>query len=469
VSINRTPVDRRHRILVIDDEDSMRRFLSMLLVAEGHEVVAEDDGANGISRLERESIDLVITDLKMPGVDGISVLDSIHSKYPDLPVVILTAYGSESVTAEVLARGAFQLIEKSANNDEILVTINNALAMSKIRTENCALKFQLKKRHEDRRMIGRSEEMLKVYKMIEKVAPTEATILVFGESGTGKELIAREIHYRSNRTKGPFLSINCGALNRDLLESTLFGHKKGSFTGAVKDQKGYFTVCENGTLFFDEVGEMAAATQVKLLRALQEREVIPIGANEAVKVNVRLVAATNADLEKEVAEGRFRPDLFYRLNVIPICVPSLRQRREDIALLVEHFIARSPGPNGPKKMGREVMEALEHYDWPGNVRELENVIERAVILSDGDVLGLEDLPEKILQGPTHRGGLIVDSPTLTLEELEREYILKVLTHTNWQKKKAADVLGINSSTLYRKLLSYGITTKQGMGEEESAA
>ncbi len=466
MSNNSLSTDKRYRILVIDDEDSIRRFLSMLVSAEGHEVIVEESGANGVSRLERESIDLVITDLRMPGVDGLSVLDSVHSKYPDLPVVIFTAYGSETVTADVISRGAFQLLEKSADNQKILLTINNALAMSKVRTENAALKWQLKKRHEDRRLIGRSEEMLKVYKMIEKVAPTDATILVYGDSGTGKELIAREIHYRSRRNEGPFLSINCGALAKDLLESTLFGHKKGSFTGAVKDQKGYFTVCENGTLFFDEVGEMAPATQVKLLRALQEREVIPIGASEAVPIDVRLVAATNADLETEVSEGRFRTDLFYRLNVIPIRIPPLRQRREDIALLVEHFMARCPGPNGPKKVIREVMEALERYDWPGNVRELENVIERAVILSEGDVIGLEDLPEKILQGPVNRGGLVIDTPTMTLEELEREYIVKVLNHTNWQKKRAADVLGINASTLYRKLINYGITTKQGLSDED---
>ncbi len=462
-------MDRKHRILVIDDEDSMRRFLSMLLVSEGYEVVTLENGADGISRLDRESFDLVITDLKMPGVDGLSVLDGVYAKYPDLPVVILTAYGTEKVAAEAMRRGAFQLVEKSARNEEILLAVQNSLVMSRVRNENEALKWQLKKRHEDRRLIGRSEEMLKVYKMVEKVAATEATILVFGESGTGKELIAREIHYRSPRAKGPFLSINCGALHKDLLESTLFGHKKGSFTGAVKDQPGHFVTCEGGTFFLDEVGDMAAATQVKLLRALQEREIIAIGANEATKIDVRLVAATNSDLEKAVAEGRFRHDLFYRLNVIPVRLPPLRQRRDDIPLLVDHFLARFPGPTGQKEISREVMETLARYDWPGNVRELENIIERAVILCENDQIGMEDLPEKVVQGPSRKGSLIVDTPTMSLDELEREYILKVLNHTSWQKKRAAEILGINASTLYRKLLSYGITEKQASSDEDADA
>ncbi len=450
----------RKRILAIDDEDSMRRFLNMLLAGEGYDVVTEENGANGISRLERESFDLVVTDLKMPGVDGLSVLDSVRAKHPDIPVVILTAYGSERVTSEAIQRGAFQLVEKSAHNDEIVLAIRNALAMSLVRNENLALKTQLKKRHEERRLIGHSEEMLRVYKMVEKVAATDATVLVYGESGTGKELIAREIHYRSPRAKGPFISVNCGALHKDLLESTLFGHKKGSFTGAVKDQPGYFTICEGGTFFLDEVGEMAPATQVKLLRALQEREIIPIGAGEPIKIDVRLVAATNADLEKEVTEGRFRHDLFYRLNVIPIRLPALRQRPDDIALLVDHFLRRFPGASGPKKITREAMETLTRYDWPGNVRELENVIERAVILGEGEGVEVGDLPEKVLKGPTRRGSLVLDTPTMTLAELEREYILKVLQFTNWQKKRASEILGINASTLYRKLLSYGISERQ---------
>jgi DNA-binding NtrC family response regulator len=360
-------------------------------------------------------------------------------------------------------------VEKSGRNEEIVLAVRKAVAMSRVPHENKALKWQLKKRHQDRRIIGRSEEMLRVFKMIEKVAATEATILIYGESGTGKELIAREIHYQSQRAKGPFLSVNCGALPKDLLESTLFGHKRGSFTGAVKDQAGHFVACEGGTFFLDEVGEMAAATQVKLLRALQEREIIPIGSSEPVQIDVRLVAATNSDLERAVNEGRFRNDLFYRLNVIPVRLPPLRQRSDDIPLLIEHFLAAHPGAHGPKKVPRAVMDALMRYDWPGNVRELENVIERAVILGDGEAIALEDLPEVVLRGPNRRASLSLDAPTLSLSELEREYILKVLQHTQWQKKRASEILGINASTLYRKLIGYGITERPGGEQDEQAA
>jgi DNA-binding NtrC family response regulator len=460
---------RRQRILVIDDEESMRRFLTMLLEAEGYEVASLDNGADGVSRLDREEFDLVIADLKMPGVDGLSVLDSIHAKQPELPVVILTAYGTEKAAEEARRRGALQLVEKSCRNEEILLAVRNAMELSRVRNQNKALKWQLRKRHQERRIIGSSEGMLRVFKMIEKVAASEATILIYGESGTGKELIAREIHYQSPRAKGPFISVNCGALHRDLLESTLFGHRRGSFTGAVKDQAGHFVACAGGTFFLDEVGEMAPATQVKLLRALQEREIIPIGASESIEIDVRLVAATNTDLEKAVNEGRFRHDLFYRLNVIPVRLPPLRQRADDVPLLVDHFLERYRGPQGPKKMARTALEALLRYDWPGNVRELENLIERAVILSESDTITMEDLPEAVLQGPGRRGSFTIDTPSMTLEELEREYILKVLHYTNWQKKRASEILGINASTLYRKLLGYGIADGPAEKGEERAA
>ena len=461
--------ERSHRLLVIDDEESMRRFLTMLFEAEGRQVVAVDNGADGVHRLGCEPFDLVIADLKMPGIDGLSVLDCIHGRYPEIPVVILTAYGSEKIAAEAIRRGAFQLVEKSAHNEEILRAVDNALAMSSVRSQNQVLKHQLRRNHTERKIIGGSEEILKVFRMVDKVARTEATIMIFGESGTGKELIAREIHYRSGRSSGPFLSVNCGALHRDLLESTLFGHKKGSFTGAVKDQPGHFVACENGTFFLDEVGEMTPATQVKMLRVLQEREIIPIGASEPIKIDVRLVAATNTNLEKAVEEGRFRNDLFYRLNVIPIWLPALRQRSDDIPPLVEHFLSRTEVGGGEKRVTREAMDVLMRYDWPGNVRELENVIARAVILSDGDEIGADDLPEKIRRGPDRKGTLIIDTPVLSLEELEREYILKVLDYTGWQKKRASEILGINASTLYRKLLGYGITSRPAEEELDEAA
>ncbi len=453
------------RILVVDDEESMRRFLSILLEKEGFQVACESSGASALQRLENEGFDLLITDLKMPGMSGLELLQKAQEVDPALPVIVLTAYASEASAVEALSHGAFQYIEKKAKNDEIMLVIRNATSMRRLQSENQVLKRQLKRTHVERRIIGKSEEMQKVFRMVDKVAETESTILICGESGTGKELIAREIHYQSHRSNGPFVSINCGALPKDLLESNLFGHTRGSFTGAIKDQQGLFTVSENGTFFLDEVGEMAPATQVKLLRALQEREIIPVGGTKPIKINARLIAATNADLEREVAEGRFRTDLFYRLNVIPVHLPPLRARRDDIPLLIDHFLERFCSADR-KQVEPEALKALIRYDWPGNVRELENVIERAVILNEGGELSLADLPEKVVRGPVRKGSLVIDTPTMTLEELEKEYILKVLQYTSWQKKRASEILGINPSTLYRKLIGYGIAEKEGTGERE---
>ncbi len=446
------------KILVVDDEQSMTQFLGIVLRKEGYQVTTVHNGRDALDKARAEAFDVVITDLRMPGMDGIQLLQGLKKLDPALPVILMTAYASQQTAIDAVNLGAYQYLIKNAKNDEIKLIVRNALEMRRVRTENQYLKRELKKGHEEKAIIGSSEEMLRVFKMVEKVAGSEATILIQGESGTGKELIAKEIHYRSGRAQGPFVSINCGAIPRDLLESNLFGHVKGSFTGAVRDSQGLFQVAEGGTFFLDEVGEMPLATQVKLLRALQEREIIPVGGTQPVKIDCRLVAATNADLEKEVAEGRFRADLFYRLNVIPIKLPSLRQRRDDIPLLVDHFLKRYAGGSGgaAKAVTKDAMDLLLKYDWPGNVRELENVMERAMILDEGGVIGPEDLPEKIRFGESHRGSLIIDSPTLTLEELEKEYILKVLHFTHWQKKRTSEILGINASTLYRKLIGYGV-------------
>jgi DNA-binding NtrC family response regulator len=456
------------KILVVDDEQSMSQFLGIVLRKEGYQVTVSNNGRDALEKVRTESFDVVITDIRMPGMDGIELLEGIKKHDPTLPVVIMTAYASQQTAIDAVNLGAFQYLIKNAKNDEIKLVVRNAAEMRRVRSENQFLKRELKRGHEEKTIIGSSDEMVRVFRMVEKVADSEATILIQGESGTGKELIAREIHYRSRRAGGPFVSINCGAIPRDLLESNLFGHVKGSFTGAVRDSAGLFQVAEGGTFFLDEVGEMPSATQVKLLRALQEREIIPVGGTQPVKIDCRLVAATNADLEKEVAEGRFRADLFYRLNVIPIRLPSLRQRRDDIPLLVDHFLRRFAQGNPVKTVSPEAMELLMKYDWPGNVRELENVMERAMILDEGGLIGSEDLPDKIRTGGAHRGSLIIDSPTLTLEELEKEYILKVLHYTRWQKKKASDLLGINASTLYRKLIAYGVE-RPGGEEAETAA
>jgi two-component system response regulator PilR (NtrC family) len=452
------------KILVVDDEQSMVQFLGIVLRKEGYQVTTSSNGKDALEKVRNDSFDAVITDIRMPGMDGIQLLEGIKKVDPTLPVVIMTAYASQQSAIDAVNLGAFQYLIKNAKNDEIRLVVRNAIEMRRVRSENQYLKRELKKGHDEKIIVGSSEEMVRVFKMVEKVADSEATIMIQGESGTGKELIAREIHYGSHRSNGPFVSINCGAIPRDLLESNLFGHVKGSFTGAVRDSAGLFQVAEGGTFFLDEVGEMPSATQVKLLRALQEREIIPVGGTQPIKIDCRLVAATNADLEKEVSEGRFRADLFYRLNVIPIKLPPLRQRRDDIPLLVDHFLRRYAQNNPPKQVSPDAMELLMKYDWPGNVRELENVMERALILDEGGVIGPEDLPDKIRFGAAHRGSLIIDSPTLTLDELEKEYILKVLSYTRWQKKKASDLLGINASTLYRKLIAYGVE-KPGAEQE----
>jgi DNA-binding NtrC family response regulator len=444
------------KILVVDDEQSMTQFLGIVLRKEGYQVTVTNNGREALEKVRSEGFDVVITDIRMPGMDGIQLLEGVKKIDPALPVVIMTAYASQQSAIDAVNLGAFQYLIKNAKNDEIRLVVKNAVEMRRVRSENQYLKRELKKGHDEKLIIGSSDEMLRVFRMVEKVADSEATIMIQGESGTGKELIARELHYRSRRATGPFVSINCGAIPRDLLESNLFGHVKGSFTGAVRDSAGLFQVAEGGTFFLDEVGEMPSATQVKLLRALQEREIIPVGGTQSVHIDCRLVAATNADLEKEVAEGRFRADLFYRLNVIPIKLPPLRQRRDDIPLLVDHFLKRYAQNNPAKSVNLDAMELLMKYDWPGNVRELENVMERAMILDEGGVIGPEDLPDKIRFGAAHRGSLIIESPTLTLEELEKEYILKVLSYTRWQKKRASDLLGINASTLYRKLIAYGV-------------
>jgi DNA-binding NtrC family response regulator len=454
------------RILVVDDEKSMCQFLSIMLRKEGYEIVTVNTGKKAVEEVRSGRHDVVITDIKMAGMDGIEVLKEIKKLDPTMPVIIMTAYASQKTAIEAVNQGAFHYLIKHAKNDEIKMVVRNALDMKRVRSENAVLRKQLKKTADLKTIIGKSEEMQKIFGLVDKVADTESTILIYGESGTGKELIARAIHYGSSRCEGPFVSINCGALPESLLESELFGHVKGSFTGAIKDKEGLFKVAQGGTFFLDEIAETSPTIQVKLLRVLQEREVIPVGGTNPVKVDVRLVAATNADLEKSIRQEKFRADLYYRLNVIPIHLPPLRRRRDDIPLLVNHFLEKYNELRPPEKqkgMSKAAMETLVNYDWPGNVRELENVIERAVILEDTEEISVQALPEKI----RHRDSgdaqhLIVDRADVTLEELEREYLIKVLNETNWQKKKASAILGINASTLYRKIQRYGLEKERSL-------
>jgi DNA-binding NtrC family response regulator len=446
------------KILIVDDEKSMCQYLSIMLKKEGYKVKTASSGTKAVKEVRDSNYDAVITDIRMEGMDGIEVLTAVKEIDPSIPVIIMTAYASQKTAIEALNNGAFHyLIKRAAKNDQIKMVIRNALDVHKVKSENRFLKKQLKSKDDFKEIIGKSEEIRKVFTLVDKVADTDSTILVCGESGTGKELIARAIHYRSGRASSPFVSINCGALPENLLESELFGHVKGSFTGAIRDKDGLFKVASGGTFFLDEVGETSPAIQVKLLRVLQEREIIPVGGTSPIKVNARLIAATNADLERAVQEDTFRADLYYRLNVIPIVIPPLRQRRDDIPLLVEHFLAKASEKTGDrKKISKEAMSLLAEYDFPGNVRELENIMERAVILQEGEQVDVEDLPDKVRTRCSGRRGINIDKAQMTLEELEKEYLISVLEETNWQKKKASSILGINASTLYRKIQRYGL-------------
>ena len=445
-------------ILVIDDEDSIRDYLSMMLEREGYDVRASAEGRKALRLYAQEAFDVVITDIQLPGIDGIEVLKTLRERDPTVPVIIVTGHASQESAIEALNLGAFYYLLKPVSNEELKQVVRNALEVRRLRDENAVLGRALSVSGE-REIVGSSPEMNAVFDLINRVATTSSTVLLYGESGTGKELVARAIHGRSARADKRFVSINCGAMPETLLESELFGHVKGSFTGAVRDKRGLFVVAEGGTFFLDEVSETSTAIQVKLLRVLQEREVVPVGGTKPIKVDVRVIAATNTDLLKRIDDGMFRKDLYYRLNVIPVTIPPLRERRDDVPLLVNHFLERLTG--GAKTMSDDAMDVLVTYDWPGNVRELENILERAVILADGPSITAESLnvsifPERLRKRARGvvTGGLGVSG--LTLEEVERRYLLQTLEETGWKKKQAAEMLGINPSTLYRKLQRYGM-------------
>src|SRR5687768_15918467 len=396
----------------------------------------------------------------MPAVGGTEVLAAARDSDPDVPVILMTAQATLQSAMQAVNAGAFYYIQKPFRNDELIAILRRAAEHRRLRVENKSLKQEIRRRekHTDDRPVGTSKVWLDILRLAETVAPTDSTVLIQGESGTGKEVLARFIHDLSNRTAGPFLSINCGALPESLLESELFGHVKGSFTGALRDKAGLFSAAGGGTFFLDEIGETTPATQVKLLRALQHREVIPVGATEAIPTDTRLIAATNRDLDEDIRTGRFRSDLYYRLNVIAIHLPPLRRRRDDIPLLIEHFLVRIAGLRGEphKRLHPTSLELLQEYQWPGNVRELENALERAVILTAGDQIMPDVLPERVTERKSEP--LVSTRAPLnpTLDAVERAYILWVLQNEGGNKSRAAEVLGIDPSTLYRKLSRYGV-------------
>jgi two-component system response regulator HydG len=450
----------RPRVLVVDDVAGILETLQILLRNEGVDPIVADGGKAALARLAEVSPDIVLSDVRMPGVGGVEVLAAARAFDPNTPVILMTAQATLQTAMQAVNEGAFYYIQKPFRNDELLAILRRAAEHRLLRVENTTLKQEIRRRDRTSNLapIGTNRKWLEALRLAEAVAPTDSTVLIMGESGTGKEIVARFVHELSQRAEKPFLSINCGALPEGLLESELFGHVKGSFTGAVKDKSGLFTAAAGGTFFLDEIGETTPATQVKLLRVLQHREVIPVGATEAIPIDTRIVAATNRDLEEEIKRGNFRRDLFYRLNVIAIHLPPLRQRADDIPMLADTFLVRACVRHGvpPKRFSDGALAALVEYHWPGNVRELENAVERAVILTAADVIDRDALPDRITERRSEP--LVSDrmAPNPTLDTIERAYILWVLQSEGGNKTRTAEVLGIDPSTLHRKLSRFGV-------------
>jgi len=480
------------KILVIEDDESVRDVLRPFLQETGFEVTTAESGVTGIDMLRTEKFDLILTDLKLPGgIDGMGVLREVTANKINVPVIVLTGYATVETAVEAMKNGAFDYITKPFNFDELMIILKKALSVSKLQKENVMLKMQLKKKYNFRGLIGDSPTMQVVYELIEKIADTDSTVLITGESGTGKELIAKTIHYNNGmRAVGPFVPLNCAAIPKDLLESELFGHEKGAFTGAINTRIGRFELAQGGTLFLDEVGELDPSLQVKLLRVLQEREFERVGGVKTIKVDVRILAATNKDLENATREGKFREDLFYRLNVIPLHLPPLRKRIEDIPLLTAHFVQEfaKKRKREPLAVSPEAMECLIRYRWPGNVRELENLIERLTILVSSNAVHVSDLPEKLNQMSFphmelhHRGADNGAAPeraagisatmafngagfefsesgidlNVAVSTMERNLIQKALEKTGGVRSRAAQLLGLNRTTLLEKMKKMGI-------------
>jgi len=456
------------RILVIDDHETMRGGVRVALERQGHEVLAVADGTTGLAHLEKEDFDLVITDYKMDGMDGLAVLAAIQARELNTDVIVMTAYSSVDLAVEAMKKGAVDFVSKPFSPDVIQLKVDKALSHRKVRNshdrlkeENEYLKTEIDERFNFGEMVGTDASMNAVFERVKKAAPIDSVVLVLGESGTGKELVARAIHQSGPRRGGPFVKVNCGALPKDLVEGELFGHEKGAFTGAVKDKRGRFELADGGTIFLDEVGDLPLDAQVKLLRVLQEKEFERLGGEKTLRVDVRVIAATNRALKEMVAEGLFRQDLYYRLEVIPITLPPLRKRKSDVPNLVEHFLRKKSTELGiaPKSITDTAMAMFKAYHWPGNVRELENLIERLLVLSDGDEIGVADLPfdepEPLTEHPA-----VLDGESMLLNDrldrLERDLIVQALEQAQGVKTRAAEILGVKTSALYYKLDKYGL-------------
>jgi two-component system, NtrC family, response regulator PilR len=455
------------RILVVDDEKSMRDLLSITLEKEGYDVLTAPGGELAIETLHRETVDAVITDLRMPKVDGLQVLRAAKEVSPDTAVIMITAVASTETAVEAMKLGAYDYITKPFKLDEVNLIVRNALERKRLRDENLYLRKQLETQHRFENIIGKSGRIAEVFDTIRKISDSPSTAMVTGESGTGKELVARAIHFNSFRRDKPFVSVNCGAIPEGLMESELFGHVRGAFTGAIANKVGLFSAAEGGTLFLDEITEIPALLQVKLLRAIQVREIRRVGDTKDIKTDVRLIAASNRDLEEAVQEGILREDLFYRLNVIPIQLPPLRERREDIPLLVAHFLQKFSKELGKDVRGvtPEAMAVLERYRWPGNIRELENVLERAIVLGAGDMLNVESLPETVRRERPVKGLESVDLPEdgldleATLDAIESRYLQRALDRTGGVQTKAAELLKMTFRQFRYKLQKHHMMRK----------
>jgi len=461
------------RVLVVDDEKSMRDLLAITLQKAGYDVTLAEGGAAAVEAIRREPFDAIITDLRMPKVDGLQVLRCAKDLSPDTAVIMVTAMASTETAVEAMKLGAYDYITKPFKLDEVNLIIKNALERKQLRAENQYLRKQLETQHRFENIIGKSGRMVEMFDTIRKIADSPSTVMITGESGTGKELVARAIHFNSHRRDKPFVSVNCGAIPEGLMESELFGHVKGAFTGAVANKIGLFTAAEGGTLFLDEITEIPALLQVKLLRAIQVREIRRVGDTRDVKTDVRLIAASNRDLETAVRDGVMREDLFYRLNVLPIHLPPLRERREDIPLLIAHFLQKFTKDLGKDVRGvaPDALSVLERYHWPGNIRELENVLERAVVLGAGDMLSAESLPESVRRERPSRGPELVDIPDegldleTTLDDLERRYLQRALDRTGGVQTKAAELLRMTFRQFRYKLQKHSLAKRGAPGDE----
>jgi len=445
-------------ILLVDDDTAHRTMLRAHLSAEGYQVIEADDGDIAVHLVKEREIDLVLLDLKMKRVGGMEALQRILDSRPALPVLILTAFSSVESAVEAMKKGAFDYLTKPVDAGELALTVARALDFDRLQRENAVLKERLGEKFDLGRIIGGSRPMRELYESLALVAPSDATVLITGESGTGKELIANAVHQNSPRVGGPFIKVNCAALHENLLESELFGHEKGAFTGAGEQRKGRFELAHRGTLFLDEIGDMSPTTQAKILRVLQDGEFERLGGTKTIKVNVRVVAATHKDLGKMVETSAFRQDLFFRLSVVPLHLPALRERPEDIPLLAEYFLKQYSGKNRKdiRSFQPEAMEALLAYGWPGNIRELENAIERAVILCLGEQITVRELPPAIRSAAESGVHPVVPRPGLTLREMEKEMILATLKTTDGNRTRAAEILGITRQTLQNKLKEYNL-------------